>query len=363
MSEHLKLSKEERKAAIADYKAKKKAAKEKEKIIEAERVAFLRKQTPAEKKACVEEEKAKKAAATSAAEEKKKADKAKRQEAKAKEKGYLATLSKDEKKTYKAKKKAEAKAFVDKEFAVYKQKHAEEASAKLDALNSRYDIGGDIHRFWFKVGQSKFCQGYMNWWRRLNIAHPTLAKWLYQVFYFIVFSEGVTIWQYLVLTFLPAAFGIGLAGAQFMWPQIVLGAYVNPISGASKTLYWSILGYDVVYDNSGNVVIGGGLGYFLAFEIATFTAQCINFPLQRNITFKSHGNPVWQGVWYFVGWVGISFLCNMLNGLWLPFGSIYLSPAVYNILVMISTGGVSMVIFFFIFKIIFPAGEASQEKV
>ena len=26
------------------------------------------------------------------------------------------------------------------------------------------------------------------------------------------------------------------------------------------------------------------------------------FPLQRNITFKSHGNPVYQAVWYFLAW-------------------------------------------------------------
>lgn len=36
------------------------------------------------------------------------------------------------------------------------------------------------------------------------------------------------------------------------------------------------------------------------------------------------------------------------------------SPAVYNILVTFITGGVSMVIFFFVFKIIFPEGEAKK---
>ena len=35
----------------------------------------------------------------------------------------------------------------------------------------------------------------------------------------------------------------------------------------------------------------------------------------------------------------------------------YVAPAVYNMLVTIITGGVSMVIFFFVFKIIFPEGK------
>ena len=38
----------------------------------------------------------------------------------------------------------------------------------------------------------------------------------------------------------------------------------------------------------------------------------------------------------------------------------FVPPAVYNILVAIITGGVSMVIFFFVFKIIFPEGEPEK---
>ncbi len=180
--------------------------------------------------------------------------------------------------------------------------------------------------------------------------HPKLAKLLYQVLFFLVFSNGVTIFQYLVFTFLPKLLGLKLAGTEFMWPQI-------PITIGDFSYKWNILGYEVLRDTAGEVIIGGGLGYFLAYEIGTFLAQCINFPLQRNITFKSHGNPAIQALWYFVAWVIISLLCNAINGLWLPIGNHYLSPAVYNILVTVITGGVSMVIFFFVFKIIFPDEE------
>ncbi len=46
----------------------------------------------------------------------------------------------------------------------------------------------------------------------------------------------------------------------------------------------------------------------------------------------------------------------------MPIASAYMPPAVYNLLVTFITGGVSMVIFFFVFKIIFSEGEKRSEK-
>jgi hypothetical protein len=192
-------------------------------------------------------------------------------------------------------------------------------------------------------------------WGAFSEKHPKAAKLLYQVAFFIIFSEGVTIVQYLIFTFMPGFLGLGLAGTEFMWPQVPMDLF-----GVQFT--WSILGYNVVRDASGAVIIGGGLGYFISFETGSFIAQCINFPLQRNITFKSHGNPFYQAMWYFIAWVLISLICNGFNNLWMPIAAAYVPLAVYNILVTFITGGVSMVIFFFVFKIIFPEGEAKDKK-
>ena len=191
-------------------------------------------------------------------------------------------------------------------------------------------------------------------WGGFSARHEKAAKLIYQIFYFVIFSEGVTIFQYLVFTFMPQALGIGMAGTEFMWPQV-------PVSIFGVDFTWSILGYNVVRDAAGAVVIGGGLGYFISYETGSFLAQCINFPLQRNITFKSHGNPWYQAMWYFIAWIIISFICNGVNNLWMPIAAAYVAPAVYNILVTFITGGVSMLIFFFVFKIIFPEGEAKKE--
>ena len=178
-------------------------------------------------------------------------------------------------------------------------------------------------------------------WRTFSENHPKAAKWIHQLVYFYVFSLSVTIFQYLMFTFLPYVFGIGLAGTEFMWPQI-------PINIAGYSYKWNILGYDIARNAAGEVVIGGGLGYFLSYEIGTFLAQCINFPLQRNITFKSHGKISWQIMWYFIAWVLISLFCNAINGLWMPIAQQYFAPGVYNLLVTFITGGVSMVIYFFV---------------
>lgn len=190
-------------------------------------------------------------------------------------------------------------------------------------------------------------------WRGFEKKHCKLAKWLYQIFYFFVFSMGVTVFQYLIFTFMPAFLGIGLAGVEFMWPKIPMEIFGVEFS-------WSLLGYNVLRDASGDVMIGGGLGYFISYETGSFLAQCINFPLQRNITFKSHGNVVYQALWYFIAWVIISLVCNGFNNLWMPVAAAYIAPAIYNLLVTFITGGVSMIIFFFVFKIIFPEGEAKS---
>lgn len=214
-----------------------------------------------------------------------------------------------------------------------------------------------------KNGFVAFFQRIGRWWLSLwygfSDKHPKLAKWIYMIFFFIVFSEGVTIYQMLVLIFLPHIFGLDLAAVDFMWPKV-------PISLFGVDYYWCIFGANPVHqvadDPTTPIIIGGGLGYFIAFEIAVFTAQCINFPLQRNITYRSHGNPLYQAMWYFIGWVLISIFTNALNNFWIPIGAKIMPPAVYSILAMVTQGGIAMVIFFFIFLVIFPDNEKRAKK-
>lgn len=197
----------------------------------------------------------------------------------------------------------------------------------------------------------------VRWWKTkwgsFEAKRPKLAKWIYQIFYFVVFSMGVTVLQYLVFTFMPGWLGLEMAAKEFMWPSI-------PISVFGVDYSWNLLGYNVARNAAGEVIIGGGLGYFISYEVGSFLAQCINFPLQRNITFKSKGNVWYQAMWYFIAWIIISLICNGLNNLWMPIAQVHLPLGVYNLLVTFITGGVSMTIFFFVFKIIFPEGEKKK---
>ncbi len=248
-------------------------------------------------------------------------------------------------------------------FAKFEEKHTEKINAKREKLSQK----NGWQKFWFRVSQWRFFQWFRRSWLKFKCLHPKGAGLLQQIFYFLVFSNGVTIWQYLVMTFLPYLMGIKLAQTPFVWPAIPLG---NWIDGNGNQLFFAIFNEPVI-DSLGNQiasngdlsqgVIGGGLGNFLAFEIAVFTAQCINFPLQRNITFKSDGNPYFQAMWYFIGWVGVSIFVNAVWGIANPIMTFWgWAPALKNLLKTFITGGISMIIFFFIFKIIFPPKKEKQ---
>jgi len=241
------------------------------------------------------------------------------------------------------KKKKEKKVYnKEEQLELFKQKeeaHTSKIAIKkleVEATNSKWKM------FWFNFSQFVVWQKIRRGWNKFSCLHPVAADWIWKIFFFIVFSEGVTIWQYLVMTFLPYAFG-SLNNGPWGWPGIEL----------------SFAG------NQTFVIFGDaqGLGYFIAFEIAVFTAQCINFPLQRNITYKSKGNPWWQAMWYFIGWILISLLVNVAWGFINCFMLWWNVPdAVSGLLKTVVTGGLSMVVFFFIFMIIFPTERKEQNK-
>lgn len=202
-------------------------------------------------------------------------------------------------------------------------------------------------RFWQKIWR-----WWLGVWYGFADKHPKGSSLLYKIFFLIVFSEGVTIWQFIVMTFLPYAFTGLFPQVPVGFPRVVL---------------------DFASNNGAEFVIFGdtnGWGYFIAFEIAVFTAQCINFPLQRNITYRSHGNPWIQALWYFIGWVLVSVFTNAAWGFcnvffthwgWYLPGSEGLAT-IAGLIKTVLTGGVSIVIFFFIFLVIFPDNNKMAKK-
>ena len=77
----------------------------------------------------------------------------------------------------------------------------------------------------------------MKFWNDFAQKHPRAAKWLREGGLFFLFSNLVTVWQYLLIQFLPAAFS-RYANVEWMWPGIPMSLF-----GASFT--FNVLGYSV----------------------------------------------------------------------------------------------------------------------
>ncbi|MBP5357001.1 MAG: hypothetical protein J6Y68_02500 [Clostridia bacterium] len=244
---------------------------------------------------------------------------------------------------------------------------SEEIIAEIKPLSSNAFLAllQRIWRWWLGV------------WYNFADKNPSRAALLQKFIVMFLLSTLVTIYQMLVMMFLPYVF-TGLWYMPFVWPAIPLpfqDALGNPLN-------YAIFNEPVKYILDGQIVLASteaqvvqmqanasavyeisGFGNFIAFEIAVFTAQVINLPLQRNITFHSNGNVAVQAFWYFVGWVLISIGLNAVWGIMNPIMIWWnWNKFIIDIIKTVLTGGVSMVIFFFIFLVIFPDREKVAKK-
>lgn len=185
----------------------------------------------------------------------------------------------------------------------------------------------------------------MNALKEFGAKHPSAVKWIREGGLFVIVSNLITVLKYFMLQFLPAAFA-NLPLVDFGWPGI-------PVTLFGETFRWNILGYDVAH---------GGLPYFCAYMVAMFVGECINFPIQRNFVFRSKGNIVRQILWYLAAFVVITCIVNSINCIWVAVAGLFVPDFIYNIGTTVLNGGISMVIFFVVNKIIFPEGEPKKEN-
>ena len=175
----------------------------------------------------------------------------------------------------------------------------------------------------------------MNFWNSFAEKHPSAATWIREGGLFVIVSNLVTVFKYLILQFLPMIFsGITLTIAGISFP-------------------WYIIGYGEE---------AGGFSYFCAYMVAMIIGECINFPIQRNFVFRSKGNLAKQIMWYVLAFIVITCIVNSINCIWVAVAGQFVPDFVYNIGTTVLNGGISMVIFFFVNKIIFPEGEQQAAK-
>ena len=90
----------------------------------------------------------------------------------------------------------------------------------------------------------------MNWWNNFAENHPKAAKWVREGGLFFIFSNLVTIIQYIIYAFLPNMLGLELAGTAWSWPAI-------PVSLFGIDFTWNALGYDVLFHCMGSDYLCG----------------------------------------------------------------------------------------------------------
>ncbi|MCD8160488.1 MAG: hypothetical protein LUE61_04750 [Clostridiales bacterium] len=175
--------------------------------------------------------------------------------------------------------------------------------------------------------------------------HPKAAEWIRKGGLFVIFSYVVTFLKMLLLMFLPSFYEGVVGDAEWLWPNI-------PVT---------VLGIDFNLAIIGNSLASGGLAYTLANLTTIFLGECVNFPLQRNVTFKSHGPLAPQIGMHLLATIAVFLVMNLFTCVWNPvvialIANEALRNTVQSIVTTIVTGGVAMVIIFAVDNTIFAPG-------
>ena len=183
-------------------------------------------------------------------------------------------------------------------------------------------------------------------WLGFEEKHPKASQWVREGGLFFLVSNLITLFKYLLLTFLPLAFAF-MGSRDFGFPGIDLTLF-------GIEFKWYIIGYGADQ---------GGVAYFTAYMIAMVIGEVINFFIQRSWVFRSKGNILYQGAWYLLAFCVVTCIVNSINCVWVAVAGQFVGGWLYNIGTTVLNGGVSMVVFFIVNKIVFnDAPTAKREE-
>ena len=180
-------------------------------------------------------------------------------------------------------------------------------------------------------------------WQGFEGKYPKASQWVREGGLFVIVSNVITIFKYLLLTFLPLAFAF-MGSQDFGFPGIDITLF-------GIEFKWYIIGYGADQ---------GGAAYFTAYMIAMVIGEVINFFIQRKWVFRSNGHIVYQGLWYLLAFCVVTCVVNSINCIWAAVAGHFVAPWLYNIGTTVLNGGVSMVVFFIVNKIVF--NDALKEE-
>ena len=195
------------------------------------------------------------------------------------------------------------------------------------------------------VNLEKLMQKLRQLWHGFVEKHPKLSVWVREGGLFFLVSNGITLFKYLILTFLPAAFAF-MGARDFGFPGTELTLF-------GTTFKWYIIGYSAEQ---------GGISYFTAYMVAMLIGEVVNFLIQRKYVFRSQGNIAYEGMWYFLAFCLVTCVVNSINCIWIAVAGNFVGGWLYNIVTVVLNGGVSMVVFFIVNKIVFSTKKTKEQE-
>ena len=190
--------------------------------------------------------------------------------------------------------------------------------------------------------------------------HPKAAEWVRKGGLFLIFSWAVTALKAIILMFLPTLYHGVVGDVEWLFPGI-------PVELFGVGFKLSIIGNALEVGADGAFLVNSGLAFTLANLTAIFFGECINFPLQRNVTFKSHGPLGPQIGLHLLATIAVFLVMNLFTCVWNPvtvalIHSEALRNTVSSIVTTVVTGGVAMVIIFAVDNKIFAPGFGERKR-
>ncbi len=194
----------------------------------------------------------------------------------------------------------------------------------------------------------------MNFMNNFAQKHPKAAEWVRKGGLFLIFSWAVTALKAVMLMFLPSLYHGIVGDVEWLFPGV-------PVELFGVGFKLSIIGNALEVGTDGAYLVNSGLAFTLANLTAIFFGECINFPLQRNVTFKSHGPLGPQIGLHLLATVAVFLVMNLFTCVWNPVTVALISNealrnTVSSIVTTVVTGGVAMVIIFAVDNKIFAPG-------
>ena len=180
-------------------------------------------------------------------------------------------------------------------------------------------------------------------WNSFAEKNPKAAQWVREGGLFFLVSNGITLVRGFVVLLLTEILVPMIGKESFGFPGI-------PVNIFGVEFDWYILGYD---RNA------GGVSYFTAFIIGTVIFEIVNFFIQRSWVFRSKGNIVRQFLLYFLAFCIVIPIVNSINCFWVALMTIEWIEAIGT---TVLTGGVAMVVFFFLNKVIFNDAQKQNTE-